>query len=85
MLPARYQSSRFPGKPLVPILGKPMILRTYEQARAGLPLAAEHPPLSAAARRRRCRSSHPCPLPAHPAGTHAGVQGQDAGRGGHRH
>ena len=31
MLPARYQSSRFPGKPLVPILGKPMILRTYEQ------------------------------------------------------
>lgn len=32
VLPARYQSSRFPGKPLVPILGKPMILRTYEQA-----------------------------------------------------
>lgn len=31
VLPARYQSSRFPGKPLVPILGKPMILRTYEQ------------------------------------------------------
>ena len=31
MLPARYDSSRFPGKPLVPILGKPMILRTYEQ------------------------------------------------------
>ena len=31
VLPARYDSSRFPGKPLVPILGKPMILRTYEQ------------------------------------------------------
>lgn len=32
VLPARYQSSRFPGKPLMPILGKAMILRTYEQA-----------------------------------------------------
>jgi CMP-2-keto-3-deoxyoctulosonic acid synthetase len=32
VIPARYQSSRFPGKPLVDILGKPMILRTYEQA-----------------------------------------------------
>lgn len=35
VLPARYQSSRFPGKPLVPILGKPMILHTYEQVGAG--------------------------------------------------
>jgi len=35
VLPARYQSSRFPGKPLVPILGKPMILRTYEQVGTG--------------------------------------------------
>jgi 3-deoxy-manno-octulosonate cytidylyltransferase (CMP-KDO synthetase) len=26
VIPARYQSSRFPGKPLVPLLGKPMIL-----------------------------------------------------------
>ena len=33
VLPARYESSRFPGKPLVPILGVPMILRTYEQVR----------------------------------------------------
>ncbi|KAK2077217.1 hypothetical protein QBZ16_004851 [Prototheca wickerhamii] len=33
VLPARYESSRFPGKPLVPILGVPMILRTYEQAK----------------------------------------------------
>ena len=31
VLPARYQSSRFPGKPLVLLLGKPMILHTYEQ------------------------------------------------------
>ena len=32
MIPARYQSSRFPGKPLVKIAGKPMIIRTWEQA-----------------------------------------------------
>lgn len=33
VIPARYASTRFPGKPLVPILGKPMIQRTYEQAK----------------------------------------------------
>lgn len=32
VIPARYKSSRFPGKALVPILGKPMIVRTWEQA-----------------------------------------------------
>jgi 3-deoxy-manno-octulosonate cytidylyltransferase (CMP-KDO synthetase) len=32
IIPARYASSRFPGKPLVDILGKPMIQRVYEQA-----------------------------------------------------
>lgn len=32
IIPARYQSSRFPGKPLVEINGKPMIRRTWEQA-----------------------------------------------------
>ena len=32
IIPARYESSRFPGKPLVSILGVPMILRTYRQA-----------------------------------------------------
>ncbi|MDD3444501.1 MAG: 3-deoxy-manno-octulosonate cytidylyltransferase [Zavarzinia sp.] len=30
IIPARYASSRFPGKPLVPILGKPMILWVAE-------------------------------------------------------
>jgi 3-deoxy-manno-octulosonate cytidylyltransferase (CMP-KDO synthetase) len=29
-IPARYQSSRFPGKPLVPIAGTPLILRVLE-------------------------------------------------------
>ena len=32
VIPARYQSARFPGKPLVSILGKPMVVRTWEQA-----------------------------------------------------
>ncbi len=31
-IPARYQSSRFPGKPLALIAGKPMIQRVYECA-----------------------------------------------------
>lgn len=33
-IPARYDSSRFPGKPLVLIAGKPMIQRVYERAMA---------------------------------------------------
>jgi 3-deoxy-manno-octulosonate cytidylyltransferase (CMP-KDO synthetase) len=32
IIPARYASSRFPGKPLTTILGKSMIQRVYEQA-----------------------------------------------------
>jgi 3-deoxy-D-manno-octulosonate cytidylyltransferase len=31
VIPARYGASRFPGKPLVDIAGKPMIRRIYEQ------------------------------------------------------
>jgi 3-deoxy-manno-octulosonate cytidylyltransferase (CMP-KDO synthetase) len=31
IIPARYASSRFPGKPLADICGKPMIIRVYEQ------------------------------------------------------
>ena len=30
IIPARYESTRFPGKPLVPLLGKPMILWVAE-------------------------------------------------------
>ena len=33
VIPVRYQSSRFPGKALAPILGKPMIQRVYERAK----------------------------------------------------
>jgi len=34
VIPARYASTRFPGKPLHPLLGKPMILHVVERARA---------------------------------------------------
>lgn len=33
IIPARYESSRFPGKPLVSLLGKTLIQRTYENAK----------------------------------------------------
>jgi len=32
VIPARYDSSRLPGKPLLPIAGKPMIQHVYERA-----------------------------------------------------
>ncbi|HEX2055791.1 MAG TPA: 3-deoxy-manno-octulosonate cytidylyltransferase [Nitrospiraceae bacterium] len=34
VVPARYGSSRFPGKPLVLLMGKPMIQHVYERAKA---------------------------------------------------
>lgn len=34
VIPARWQSSRFPGKPLASIEGRPMIAHVYERARA---------------------------------------------------
>lgn len=37
LIPARYASTRFPGKPLADIGGKPMIQRVYEQAIQILP------------------------------------------------
>jgi 3-deoxy-manno-octulosonate cytidylyltransferase (CMP-KDO synthetase) len=33
-IPSRYESTRFPGKPLVLIAGKPMIQHVYEEAKA---------------------------------------------------
>ena len=32
VIPARFQSVRYPGKPLVKILGVPMVVRTWQQA-----------------------------------------------------
>ena len=39
IIPARYGSSRFPGKPLADILGKSMIQRVYEQCKKATSLA----------------------------------------------
>ena len=39
VIPARYASSRFPGKPLIDIKGKSMIQRVYEQAKKSKSLA----------------------------------------------
>lgn len=36
IIPARYASTRFPGKPLADIHGKPMVLRVYERAKSVL-------------------------------------------------
>jgi 3-deoxy-manno-octulosonate cytidylyltransferase (CMP-KDO synthetase) len=36
IIPARYASTRFPGKPLADINGKPMIMRVYERAKQAL-------------------------------------------------
>jgi len=36
IIPSRYQSSRFPGKPLAPIRNKPMIQHVYERAKSAV-------------------------------------------------
>ena len=40
IIPARYQSTRFPGKPLADILGRPMIWHVFERARQCSSLSA---------------------------------------------
>lgn len=37
VIPARYKSTRFPGKPLVDLAGKSMVQRTYEQCIKAVP------------------------------------------------
>ena len=37
IIPARYSSSRFPGKPLALIAGKPMVQHVYERVKSALP------------------------------------------------
>jgi len=36
VIPARYESKRFPGKPLADILGMPLIVRVYKQAKTSM-------------------------------------------------
>ncbi len=55
ILPARHQSSRFPGKPLALIAGKPLIQWVYERARrirgaARVVVATDHEGIAAAVR-----------------------------------
>ena len=37
IIPARYASTRLPGKPLADIAGKPMVVRVAERAQAAAP------------------------------------------------
>ncbi len=37
IIPARYQSSRLPGKPLIDFFGTSMIIRTYQQCLKAVP------------------------------------------------
>lgn len=55
IIPARFASSRFPGKPLAPILGKPMFVHVFERARrcpdiSGVHLATDDERIAEAAR-----------------------------------
>lgn len=52
IIPARYASTRFPGKPLADVGGKPMVVRVAERARASgadeVLVATDHPGIAAA-------------------------------------
>lgn len=52
IIPARYASSRFPGKPLADLCGKPMVVHVAEQARASgaaeVVVATDHPGIAKA-------------------------------------
>lgn len=54
IIPARYASSRFPGKPLADIAGKPMVVHVAERAAqsgaAEVLVATDHPEIAAAVR-----------------------------------
>ena len=55
IIPARYASTRFPGKPLADVAGKPMVVRVAERARrsgaAEVIIATDDPRIAAAAAR----------------------------------
>lgn len=54
IIPARYHSERLPGKPLLPVNGKPMLQHVYEQAMQtqaqGIIIATDHDEIAALAR-----------------------------------
>src|SRR5947207_14933484 len=59
IIPARYASTRFPGKPLHPILGKPLVQHVVERCRQASSLSevivATDDPRIADAARKFCR------------------------------
>ena len=68
VIPARYASSRLPGKPLADIGGKPMVVHVVDRARASgaseVVVATDHDEIAQAARRHGCdvvmtRADHP--------------------------
>ena len=68
IVPARYASTRLPGKPLLDIGGKPMVIRVAERARESgalaVVIATDDPRIEAAAREHRVdvvmtRADHP--------------------------
>ena len=57
VIPARYASSRLPGKPLADIAGEPMIVRTWQRVAAEVPaekivVATDHPKIVAVCKER---------------------------------
>jgi 3-deoxy-manno-octulosonate cytidylyltransferase (CMP-KDO synthetase) len=68
IIPARYASTRYPGKPLVDLAGKPMVVRVCERAAqsgaAGVHVATDDERIAAAVRKHgfavaMTRSDHP--------------------------
>ena len=61
VIPARYKSSRFPGKPLKKILGIPMLLRTPNNVKKDLFVATENKKIVAVKNRiQYCLTSKKC-------------------------
>ena len=71
LIPARYASTRLPGKPLADIAGKPMVVRVAERARAAARRASWSRPTTSGSRGGRARTASPsCMTRAdHPTGT----------------
>ncbi len=65
IIPARYASTRLPGKPLADIHGKPMVVHVMERARESgasrVIVATDHPEVAKAVGSRRWRSVHDQP------------------------
>lgn len=71
VVPARFASTRLPGKPLADIAGKPMVVRVMERARASgaasVWVATDHADVEAAV--RACGGDVLMTRPDHPSGT----------------